>query len=114
VWSQLSKARLSALVLLTTAVGYVVAPWPTGAEGWWPRLLWTCLGTGMAAASAAMLNQVAEKRRDALMRRTAGRPLPAGHARQTELVSAVPAAAWNVLAGHSAQGMQTVDAGVLE
>jgi protoheme IX farnesyltransferase len=35
----------------------------------------------MAAASAAMLNQVAEKRRDALMRRTAGRPLPAGHAR---------------------------------
>ena len=81
VWSQLSKARLSALVLLTTAVGYVVAPWPAGAEGWWPRLLWTCLGTGMAAASAAMLNQVAEKRRDALMRRTAGRPLPAGHAR---------------------------------
>jgi len=44
----------------------------------------------------------------------AGELLPAGHARQTELVSAVPAAAWNVLAGHSAQGMHTVDAGVLE
>lgn len=78
VWSQLSKARLSALVLLTAAVGYAVAP-PV-AEGWWMRLLWTCAGTGLAAASAAMLNQVAERRRDALMRRTAGRPLPAGHA----------------------------------
>jgi protoheme IX farnesyltransferase len=37
----------------------------------------------MAAASAAMLNQVAEMRRDGLMRRTANRPLPAGHARRT-------------------------------
>ncbi len=77
-WSQLSKARLSGLVLLTAAVGYAVAP-PV-ADGWWTRMLWTCLGTGMAAASAAMLNQVAERRRDALMRRTAKRPLPAGHA----------------------------------
>jgi protoheme IX farnesyltransferase len=34
----------------------------------------------MAAASAAMLNQLAEARRDARMLRTAGRPLPAGHA----------------------------------
>jgi protoheme IX farnesyltransferase len=78
IWSQLAKARLSALVLLTAAAGYAVAP-PV-AEGWWPRLGWACLGTGLAAASAAMLNQVAERRRDALMRRTAGRPLPAGHA----------------------------------
>ena len=44
----------------------------------------------------------------------AGELLPAGQARQTELASAVPAAVWNVLAGHSAQGMQTVDPGVLE
>lgn len=79
VWSELSKARLSALVLLTAAAGYAVAPGP--GEGWWTRLLWTCVGTALAAASAAMLNQVAEARRDALMRRTAGRPLPAGHAR---------------------------------
>lgn len=78
VWSRLAKARLSALVLLTAAAGYAVAP-PV-AEGWWTRLGWACLGTGLAAASAAMLNQVAERRRDALMRRTAGRPLPAGHA----------------------------------
>ena len=85
VWSQLSKARLSALVLLTTAVGYVVAPTtpavPEFSRPWWMTLAWTCLGTALAAASAAMLNQVAEIRRDSLMRRTARRPLPAGHAR---------------------------------
>ena len=81
IWSQLSKARLSLLVLLTAAVGFVVAP--ADPQGWWMRLLWTCIGTALAAASAAMLNQVAEMRRDGLMRRTAKRPLPAGHARRT-------------------------------
>ena len=80
VWSRLAKARLSALVLATTAVGFVVAPLPPGATQLdWVRLFWTCLGTGLAAASAAMLNQLAERRRDGQMRRTAGRPLPAGH-----------------------------------
>ncbi|MFM1936375.1 MAG: Protoheme farnesyltransferase [Planctomycetota bacterium] len=77
VWAQLTKARLSALVLLTAAAGFVVAPVPFDAG----RLAWACLGTAMAAMSAAMLNQLAEIRRDGQMRRTAGRPLPAGHAR---------------------------------
>ena len=78
VWSRLAKARLSALVLATAAVGFLVAPAPAVD---WVRLGWACLGTGLAATSAAMLNQLAEVRRDARMRRTAGRPLPAGHAR---------------------------------
>lgn len=77
VWSRLAKARLSLLVLATTAVGFVVAPADSID---WLRLAWTCAGTAMAAASAAMLNQLAETRRDARMHRTAGRPLPAGHA----------------------------------
>jgi hypothetical protein len=34
--------------------------------------------------------------------------LPAGHARQTVLFSAVPASAWNVLAAHVDQGMQAL------
>ena len=37
---------------------------------------WTILGTGLAAAGASALNQLLEIRRDALMRRTRGRPLP--------------------------------------
>ena len=87
VWSRLAKARLSALVLLTAAVGFLVAPAPAVD---WVRLGWACLGTGLAATSAAMLNQLAEIRRDARMRRTAGRPLPAGHARpRTVFVVAV-------------------------
>ena len=42
------------------------------------KLFWTLVGTALTAASAGMLNQLAEIRRDGLMRRTRDRPLPAG------------------------------------
>jgi heme o synthase len=70
---ELTKARLNGLVLVTTGVGYLLAEF---GEIDWFRLLWTMFGTGLAAASAAMLNQLAERDRDALMHRTARRPLP--------------------------------------
>lgn len=72
-FAELAKLRLNALVLLTTAVGFALGD-PFGLE--LPRLGWTLLGTGLAAASASMLNQLAERRRDARMARTARRPLP--------------------------------------
>lgn len=72
---ELTKARLNGLVLVTTAVGYLLARL---GEPDWMRLGWTMLGTALAAASAAMLNQLAERHRDALMDRTAHRPLPRG------------------------------------
>jgi len=75
---ELVKARLTLLVLLTTAVGFYL-----GAEG--PiniaALLHTVLGTAAAAAGAAALNQWWEHRLDAVMRRTQSRPLPAGRMR---------------------------------
>lgn len=74
VWSELTKVRLNALVLVTTAVGFALAEL---AEIDWPRLGWTCAGTALAAASASLFNQLFERRRDALMHRTRGRPLPA-------------------------------------
>lgn len=74
VWSELTKVRLNALVLATTAVGFALAE--VGAIDW-PRLGWTCAGTALAAASASLFNQLFERRRDALMHRTRGRPLPA-------------------------------------
>jgi len=72
----LAKIRLNALVLITTAVGGVVAA-PSAIP--WGLLGWTLLGTAASAASASMFNQLLERRRDALMRRTASRPLPQQH-----------------------------------
>ena len=77
MYLQLSKARLSSMVVLTTAVGYVMAT-PAGSAIGWRRLLATVVGTALAAACANAFNQVVEARRDGLMERTRGRPLPSG------------------------------------
>jgi heme O synthase-like polyprenyltransferase len=77
VYLELAKARLSALVLLTAAVGFVMAS-PRAAGIDWVGLLLTIVGTGLAAGAANALNQVMEARRDELMRRTRHRPLPSG------------------------------------
>ena len=72
---ELAKIRLTAMVLITTAVGFILgSPGPVD----YGRLFWTILGTGLAAAGASTLNQLLEIRRDALMQRTRGRPLPSG------------------------------------
>src|ERR1700747_1434335 len=78
---ELVKARLTLLVLLTTAVGFYL-----GAEGPinWTALVQVVLGTAAAAAGAAALNQWWEHRLDALMRRTQPRPVPAGRMRPAE------------------------------
>ncbi|MBL9150245.1 MAG: protoheme IX farnesyltransferase [Phycisphaerae bacterium] len=89
---ELTKARLNALVLVTTAVGYLLA---TTRDIDAPRFLWTMLGTALAAASAAMLNQLWETRRDALMHRTRERPLPAG------LIGRIPVLIAGVLAAYA-------------
>lgn len=78
-YATLTKARLSALVLATTAVGYVLAANMPGAFAFGiGRFLATLAGTALAAASANTLNQVLETTRDAAMERTRGRPLPSG------------------------------------
>ena len=78
---ELVKARLTLLVLLTTAVGFYL-----GAEGPvdWKALLHTVLGTAAAAAGAAALNQWWEYKLDAMMQRTQSRPVPAGRMPPTE------------------------------
>ncbi len=73
--AQLTKARLSFLVLITTFVGFCMA---SGAQFDWSRLVHTLFGTGLAACAAAVLNQVIEVNVDRLMERTRYRPLPAG------------------------------------
>jgi len=73
--AELVKARLTLLVLLTTAVGFYL-----GSESPinYIELLHAVFGTAAAAAGAAALNQWWERRADALMRRTKMRPIPAG------------------------------------
>lgn len=75
VFSDLFKARLTALVLATTAVGFYM-----GSRGRvdLARLFITLAGTGSLACGAAALNQWLEREQDARMRRTQGRPLPSG------------------------------------
>ena len=73
--AELVKARLTFLVLITAAVGFYLGG--TGAD----ELLGAvpcCLGTALAAAGAAALNQWWEHKLDAIMIRTRSRPIPAG------------------------------------
>jgi protoheme IX farnesyltransferase len=74
-FAELVKARLTLLVLLTTAVGYYL-----GAVGPinFPGLFHAVFGTALAAAGAAALNQWWERRLDGLMHRTRSRPIPGG------------------------------------
>ncbi len=73
--AELVKARLTLLVLVTTAVGFYL-----GSESPidYMALFHVVFGTAAAAAGAAALNQWWERSADALMRRTKMRPIPAG------------------------------------
>lgn len=71
---ELTKPRLSLLVLATTAAGFLVAQTPDSPAA----LLWPLLGTILVVGGANALNQVYEREVDALMRRTRERPLPDG------------------------------------
>ena len=72
---ELAKIRVSGMVLVTTAVGYVLGS-PEAID--WRGLALVVAGTGLAVVGAAAMNQLLEIDRDAKMRRTRGRPLPGG------------------------------------
>jgi protoheme IX farnesyltransferase len=72
---ELTKARLSLLVIITTFVGFCMA---SGPHLDWLLLCHVVLGTTLAAGSASVLNQYLEAHVDRLMERTRYRPLPAG------------------------------------
>src|SRR5256714_14143960 len=80
---ELVKARLTLLVLLTTAVGfYLGADAPIN----YAALFHPVFGTAAAAAGAAALNQWWEHKLDGLMHRTRLRPVPAGRMRPRDAV----------------------------
>jgi heme o synthase len=73
---ELTKPRVVALLVLTAVVGTLLST-----PGMPPldALILGNLGIGLAAASAAAINHVLDRRIDAHMARTRNRPLPAGH-----------------------------------
>ncbi|KAI9014134.1 UbiA prenyltransferase family-domain-containing protein [Hyaloraphidium curvatum] len=70
-YTDLSKARLASLVVLTTMCGYALAP-PIGHVS---ALAWTTLGTALCVSSANSINQWVEFPFDAQMARTRNRVL---------------------------------------
>ena len=72
---ELTKPRINLLVLVTTWIGYALAPHQLNALG---LLLNTLSGTACVVAGAGVLNQYCEWDLDAKMKRTAQRPLPSG------------------------------------
>ena len=84
MYSELSKLRLSGLVVLTTSAGFICAG-PSSFEV--AHMIAACAGTGLCAASASALNQIFEKDRDMKMKRTMRRPLPAGSLNMREALA---------------------------
>jgi protoheme IX farnesyltransferase len=81
---ELTKPRITTLVVLTSLVGFVM-----GSSGPAPAvpLLWALVGTGLVAAGASALNMVLERDTDARMHRTRTRPLASGRMRAPEAVA---------------------------
>ncbi len=72
---ELTKPRVVALITFTAVVGTLLAsPGAPPLEA----LVWGNLGIALAAACAATLNHVLDRRIDAQMARTRARPLPSG------------------------------------
>jgi protoheme IX farnesyltransferase len=82
---ELTKPRMNFLVVVTTMVGFYMGMRAGFSD--WALLAHTLLGTAMAAAGASVLNQYIERGYDALMRRTANRPLPAGRVTPVEALA---------------------------
>jgi protoheme IX farnesyltransferase len=81
---ELTKPRITLMVMLTTMVGFVMG---STSHVPVPTLLGVLVGTGLVAAGASALNMLLERRTDALMLRTRNRPLPAGRLRPMDAVA---------------------------
>jgi protoheme IX farnesyltransferase len=74
VYVELTKPRITAMVLLTVCVGYAVAPHAAASP---LALVHVLIGAALSCSGAGALNQLMERRADSEMDRTRFRPLPA-------------------------------------
>ena len=81
---ELTKPRVSLLIVFTAIVGMVLA-----SPGWVPlsALIFGTLGIALASGSAAAFNHVLDRRVDELMARTRRRPLPTGHLQKRHAIA---------------------------
>ncbi len=98
----LTKPDVTFLVVMTTVAGFYLGS--TGAMNW-ALLLNTVLATMLVAGGTAALNQYIEREMDAVMRRTAARPLPMGVLQPRDvlifgIVTIVAGAAWLAIAAN--------------
>ena len=83
-YAQLTKPRITLMVMMTALVGYVMGS--RGPIDVW-RLGIALAGTGLVAAGASTLNMLFERRTDALMLRTRNRPVAAGRMRGVDALA---------------------------
>src|SRR5271154_1021532 len=77
-YAELTKARVTTLIVLTAWCGYFFGAHRMGVSSWSLGLVHALLGIALVSSGTAALNEVLETSVDARMRRTAMRPLPAG------------------------------------
>jgi heme o synthase len=74
-YAQLTKIRVTTLVVVTAWCGFFFGQHKSGLAVLSLNLLWALAGIGMVSAGTACMNEIIERKSDALMRRTALRPL---------------------------------------
>ena len=77
-YAELTKARVTTLIVLTAWCGYFLGAHKLGVSSWSLGLVHALLGVALVSSGTAALNEVLESKVDARMRRTALRPLPSG------------------------------------
>lgn len=76
--SQLTKPRITLMVVATAYIGFVIGGDSVGVVHHWSVLALTLLGTALSCMGASAFNQAMERDTDLLMKRTADRPVPSG------------------------------------
>jgi heme o synthase len=77
-YAELTKARVTILIVLTAWCGYFLGAHKLGLSSWSLGLVHALLGVALVSSGTAALNEVLESSVDARMRRTAQRPVPSG------------------------------------
>ncbi len=77
-YAELTKARITTLIVLTAWCGYFFGAHRAGISSWSLGLFHALLGVALVSSGTAALNEVMEASVDGRMRRTAMRPLPSG------------------------------------